>query len=290
MDLRPIKKSALFLLTAASLTVIGTNTLYADDASAGVLKQIEINTRNTLKQLDLVPTVLSQLGTFILAWTQKDESKSTASIQGDMTKLGMLIVDTNHQSAAQQSRLNNDLFNGKGNTALNANDLTYSTLLGNPFLPKPKMKDTDSRYNYIKNASGINTAHPIPGNWGGSIEDRDSYQHYFDTVSAVESYNGYVLSQLYADGNQLNELQMSLVLKASSGSDWFAEVASENIGTVLRQILLFESQVFVIMTQMLQTEKQIAATSAMTNAVLIASQQTNEKTLIAKAQGVPPRQ
>jgi hypothetical protein len=113
--------------------------------------------------------------------------------------------------------------------------------------------------------------------------------HYYNTVMAAESFNGYVLANQYAESqtnNGLSQAQLSLVTQASS-SDWIANVASEQMGMVFRQLLMFESQLYVLMTQMLQTQKQLLIAQAMTNALLIATNQMNEGILASKAQGQP---
>jgi hypothetical protein len=64
---------------------------------------------------------------------------------------------------------------------------------------------------------------------------------------------------------------------------------SEKIGYVLRQILLYQSQTFVLMTQIVQLQKQMVSAQVMTNATLVAVNQVNERVLAADAQGVQPR-
>ena len=129
----------------------------------------------------------------------------------------------------------------------------------------------------------------MPGNnWQGSKNSVDKYSNYYNTIMSVESFNGYILSNQYADGAQFNNLQNTLIKQASDGQSWFSQVATENMSTVLRQILMYESQVFVLLSQLVQTQRQMVTAQAMTNTLLIAVNQNNETQLVASAQNVRP--
>jgi hypothetical protein len=251
----------------------------------------------------------------------EDKSPSTGTMQKNFTDVGNLITKNIDIKTDLQLQLNADLLNNDGNNVFNtntkgnssppsianptnlwyANDLVYSTLLGKPYYlqdprlnqGQPPVTKIDSPYNYIKNASGLNIYHQIPGtNWRGSVGAVGRYQAYYNTVTAVESFNSYVLSQQYADGNLFNDYQKQLIAQATSSTDpskdWFAQIASENIGYVLRQILMYESQTFVLLTQMLQLQKQAVTAQAMTNTLLIAVNQSNENLMVSNAKGQQP--
>ena len=55
---------------------------------------------------------------------------------------------------------------------------------------------------------------------------------------------------------------------------------------MIRQILLFESQNFVLMSQLVKIEKQQLQAQTMTNALLIATGFTNERLMASAAQGI----
>jgi hypothetical protein len=106
----------------------------------------------------------------------------------------------------------------------------------------------------------------------------------------VQSFNTYVLSALYVDrikNYSLSTTQKNLMDIASS-EQWFEEVASEEIGVVLRKILLFNSQTYVLLIKLLELQKQQAASQAITNTLLIMGNQFTEKELVNSATGSTP--
>lgn len=264
---------------------------------------IKDTTANILQNLNTLPMVLQKLGEFINAWLDKDDSDTTANMipsfsssngsSNSSSSLGLsalLNQDLAGQSA-MQSKLNLDLLTGATRDNLPyANDLVYSSLLGTFFYstdPRGKPPAINPQYNYIKNAAGVTIPHVIPANgWGGSKAEQAKYHAYYNTAMAVESFNAYVLSNQYIDGDQYNELQKKLITQASDPKNWFAEIASEKIGFVLRQLLIYQSQIFVLLTQLVQTQKQMATAQIMTNALLIAGNQANESLLLSRAQAV----
>ena len=171
-----------------------------------------------------------------------------------------------------------------------ANDVTYGSLIGRPFFdtdPRDtKGHKVDYSYNYLKNVAGLNITHTAPNlNWGGGIENITKYQNFYTTVSAIQSYSAYVLSQMYADetsGKSLTTQQLQLTLQASDPS-WLTKVATEEIGIVFRQILLYNSQTYVVMTQLLQAQKQMLSTLAMTNTLIVIGDSFTENQLLNKA-------
>lgn len=316
MNVNYVRKSAAVM----SLALLTVSSAYAQGgvgggASEGYLKQIAENTRGTLEQLNNLPTYFNGLGVLIKAWLDPDTSDTTAAMQSSFSQLGKLFSEQNSNQQTLLVKLNSDLLNNSQSGAFNmsfnvpspmlspaalaaaipyANDLVYSTLLNKPFIPKdPREKgksgSVDMAYNYIRNASGINFYHPAPGgNWTGSDAAQSRYQNYYNTVMAAESFNSYILSQQYVDRGQLSELQQQLITQATDSKTWFAVVASENIGFVLRQILMYESQMFVLLAKIFETQKQGVAAQTMTNSLLIAANQLNENMLVSNAQGHQP--
>lgn len=275
--------------TASVVSMLITSNALAAEAGTGdaLLQQIADNTANTLQKVNDLPAYLATLGQFIAAWITPDDSDTTANMQSNFSQLGNLLIQDQTTQNSLQAQLNNDLLTGTTKTTLpNANDLVYSTILGSPFYnPDPRGSSVVPQYNYIKNASGLTLQHilPSPG-WRGTKDNQIKYINYYNTVMAIQSYGGYILSNHYADGNQLNTLQTTLITQASDPDAWFTHVASENIGWVLRQILMYQSQSFVLLTQLVQTQKQMVAAQVMTNAAVIASGNA-EMYMIQNAQG-----
>ncbi len=294
MRLDYIKKIVILTGAVLSVSIVGLTNSRADGADTALLQQIANNTMMIMQYAQTLPAALEQLTTMALAWTGEDKSETTGNMQKSFTALGDLLVadQATQTSSGLIQQLNNDLLgpNVSPTSFPTANDVTYSTVLGQPFFPKDPRKSggVNPVYNYIRNASGIKTVHIFPaGSFGGSDSDQAKYRSYYNAVMAAESFNAYVLSYQYADGNQYNSAQAGLIGQASS-KDWIATVSSENIGTVLRQLLIYQSQAYVLMTQLFQTQKQMVTAQTMTNALLISNNAVNESLLLAKAQGVQP--
>ena len=286
MDKQRMKKVFRFS-TATLLGMSLTTAVFADD-NTPILQQIQTNTATTLQDVNTLPAILSQLGQFIIAWMSPDSSDATATTQASFTQLGNLLIQDATTQASLQQQLNSSLLTGITKTNLpSANDLVYSSILGSPYYsPDPRGTGTVPQFNYIKNASGISLNHTLPGaGWRGPQIDQLKYMNFYNTVMAIESYNGYILSNQYADGNQLNALQTTLVTQASDPQTWFAKIASENIGWVMRQILMYQSESFVLLTQLVQMQKQMVTAQAMTNAAIIATGTNSENQILKNAQG-----
>jgi type IV secretory pathway TrbF-like protein len=124
----------------------------------------------------------------------------------------------------------------------------------------------------------------MPGsNWNGNPGDQAKYSSFYNTITAVETYNAYILSQLVTDNLAALSTSQKALTDMANGSNFFSQVASETVGVVLRQILMFESQSFIVLTQMLEVQKQLLASQAMTNTMLMNTGTTTEQILLRKA-------
>jgi hypothetical protein len=265
------------------------------DANSSVLALIEQHTKGTLAAVNDLPTYLASLAKLSLSWLAEDDSKQSASMQASFGQLtNSMAANTTLQNNIQQQLLSG--FFGSGVTRADvpyANDLTYSTLIGKPyFSPDPRDSENnkvDSALNYIKNAAGLSMTHIAPGkNWQGSAQAQQKYSSFYSTISAVQTFNAYVLSQYYAEaknGNKVSNTQASLIQQASA-ADWFTTIATEKLGVVLRQLLMYNSQTYVLMTQLLQTQKQLLASQAMNNTLLIMGNLYTESMLYNKANNI----
>ncbi len=268
-------------------------------------QQIASYTQQTLNNLNTnmvnFNNYMPQIAQFIVSWMAPDTSQIAQSAQTSFTQLNTLLNTDITNQLALQPQLNTALIGSDATTKSLpwANDLTYSTVLGSPiFSPDPRnvagKTPVNAVFNYAKNASGINLTHAAPGlDWQGSGASQTRYINYYNTVTAAQSFGGYVMSNQYADGNQLTSFQQGLLQQindtSSPTSSWYVQIASENLGSVLRQILLFESQNFVLMTQLLQTERQMVTAQVMTNAILVANNSLNEASMVAYAKGIQPQ-
>jgi len=235
--------------------------------------------------------------TALNSWLLPDESETSINMKtGFKTASDYVAANTKKQNE-EQPILTAGLLTPAPDvfTPPYINDFTYQSILD-----KSKPIDTsderlkndpnlDLPLNYIKNAAGLNFHHVAPDKtWTkGGNKALNTYKNFYTTVSSIQSYNGYILSGLYADavmGNQLTTQQNDLMDKASS-DDWFAQVAGESAGIVLRQILMYDSQIFVLLTQILQTQKQALAAQAMSNTLLVLGNRFTESQLYFNASG-----
>ncbi len=289
-----------FILVFAAITIssVSVPRLYAaDGGDSGGLGQIAITMQGILDSVNNLPSYLTLASKFIYSWlTDESDSKSFISEnQVAFATLGTLFSQQEQNQDIVQPQLTTDLL-GKAPTAIqastidfNMNDIIYSTMLGMPPIAPSSGSgpDTTSANNYLKNVAGFGIVHPLPmKTWGGRKEYKETYTTYYKTVMAVESFNGYVLSRLLSENldpnNSSNKLQNTLIAQASN-STWLAKITSEELGRIFRQLLLFQSQQYVLSAKILEIEKQMLTAQVMTNTLLILNNQMNEAVLISKA-------
>lgn len=258
------------------------------------LKIIAINTTKILADVNQLPNYIQQGTAYFLAWMSPDKSTTTSNLQGSFTQL---TNDETQNKSAKDSimpQLTQDFFGTATQKTLPyGNDINYQTLKGLLFFNPDQRTDSDGNpvdpaMNYIENASSILVSHPIfQSSWAGTATNKQKYLVYFDAIQAVQSYNAQVLSSLYANSKNKDAYtkdQEALIQQITSG-DWFQAVGSQSIGIVLRQILMFQSQMYVLLSRLLDTEKQLLTTQAMTNTLLVLLNQQSEELLYNKAIG-----
>lgn len=298
-----------FILLA--VTLAGSSTLYADtttsttstSSDSGLLQQIADNTYNMLAQINNLPTYMNSIVEMAQSWLTTDDDATNSFIaqnQGDFASLGYWFS----QNAVTQASMATQTMAYVVNQPITAftqperspdiltsiptvNSLAYSSLVGAP--PIDPSKAAFDPNLYLQAASGAAFNHATPSStWQGKPRDYSAYSAYFRTVTAAESFNAYVMSGLVAEnqsGNQIQTLLTNLTNQATS-SAWLAQIATEELGKVIRQILLFESQNFVLMSQLVKIEKQQLQAQTMTNALLIATGFSNERLMASAAQGI----
>lgn len=258
------------------------------------------NTFFALQKLNRMPTALRNLSLMALSLNKPDNSEQTAEMQNYFAKYGNAVLTLiKDQREFQETTYvdffahgDNTLMQPKDNpkileTLMNANDLAYESILGKP--PFPKAKEVDKApYNYFKNASGLTIPHVMPGNWSGPQPDNDRYKAYYNSTMAIQSYNGYMLSKLLVENQKksvANKMQQKLMNLAST-STWFSKIATQELGKVLRQNLMFQSQSYLLLSELVQTQRQLLYAQLMTNTLLIINNNNTEGVLVARAQGV----
>ncbi len=287
----------IFAMTVAALSITALVVLPAEGqgtGQAGLLEAIAKNTYDTASYAYKIQLYTFALLKRINSWMLPDTTSETANLQQNFsTQANSVLNNYTAQNSLQKKLMQDFLGQEFILKALGvdkyANDMTYGYMIGQPFMTIPADDKTDHAYNYLKNVAGLNLTHTPPGpNWKQAEEGgADRYKAFYTTVSSIQSYSGYVLSQLYEDetsGNSLTKQQISLALQASS-PDWLKAIATESLGVVLRQILLYNSQSYVLTSQLLQAQKQMLATLAMTNTLIVIGDQFMETQLKSAAGG-----
>jgi len=277
------------MIAILTLTVFSSSTLRA---------QATDNTDILLQKiLDALTRIETTLLTYIPQWITADASEQPMkSLSAYSQTLGNNIsvqngLDADGAGQKIQNQLLDDLFDGVDRSKFNTSGLSYTTLLKIPYATSSK--NTDPAYVFVKNTAGLNFPHYPPWTYKfltKTISDASTYAEYYNTIMSIQSFDAYVLSGFYVDyfinTTPLTKQQQALIEQANNTS-WFTQVSSQYIGYVLRQILLYESQAFVVLTELLQTTKQLLAAQAMNNTLLILNSQANEKKLFQKAAGMP---
>ncbi|MCL5975536.1 MAG: hypothetical protein M1270_06910 [Gammaproteobacteria bacterium] len=261
--------------------------------STSCLKAITTNTYATLQSVNNVPTYLYDLTRMALSWLEPDKSDTSTNMMSQFSTLGSNILSNQDKQIKMQQQLIADMYNVKAETLNDPNisaslpigginDISFMTIMGMP--PMPKVKSDP--YNYLKNISGfaINHTPPLIG-WTGTSENQKIYGAYYHTLMAIQSFNAYILSDLYVNsqsGNGLTSAQNALVSQASD-SQWLATIGGEELGKVLRQILMFNSQSYILLTELLRTERQLLAAQTINNTLQILTNMNNEKLMLSKA-------
>lgn len=272
-------------------------TAHAQSSSPGiVLQEIKVNTDYILTGINNLPSFIeayfAPVYEMAKSWIAKEE-KEGGSISVNQAVFAALNNELDKDLKSQQATSTNItqqlLLNGslnRDNPALpyNANSLSFNILNGQKLDPR-KDKDTppeELATNYIKHLAGanftLNQVLPAPD------AKPSDYQNYYDTVTSIESFNAKVLSGLMNVG-AASEKRDYLIAQASS-SDWFKTIATEELGLVLRHILMYDSQIYVEISRLGRTQQEMVAAQAMTNTLLIIqASQTVGETLRRKVTG-----
>lgn len=301
--LHTLKK--LFVLVFAAFAV---SVVYVANSPAQttLLQQIADNTYNTLSAVQQILSLVQQETTRSLDSSAPDDGKNGtySFIMNNFATLYSLSQDFANSQTGQdnfQTPLFADLIGFGSNPAAlsapyanpvlaklpNANDLAYSTLLGKP----PVANGPFDFHHYITNVSIMNIQRPIPDPiWQGKDDDKKKYANYYNSVTSIQSLNGYLLTQLKSDieadqNPGISGLQQTL-LQQVGDQNFMKQVAGESIGKVYRQILFFEAANFILNTQIQRGVRQLVAATAAQNSLMILFNIPNENQLIRNAKGL----
>jgi hypothetical protein len=294
MQLLSFFKKSLVLATAVfCVALVGiTNSNAASDSA--YLAQIAKNTSGMLTKLNNLPATLAGLDTVIkmaISWLQPDDSDATAAMQGNFAITGKMLGEANPNIAATNQQILAALFNVSAKSKRtfasvpDINTFTYPTFLGTPLASGGSSTATLS---YIMNASGVTLPHQFPSDsWQGDPYSVVQYKNLYQVITSISTFNSAVLTDLYyRHGKDFTTAQEALITKAGS-SDWIQEVSTEELGKVMRQLLLFTAQQYVLSSELIKLQKQALMASVMTNTLLILNNQKNEFDLLDKAKKAP---
>jgi hypothetical protein len=295
-----MKQAGIVTVTVGLGATLFIQTAKADSIDEPYLTNIQNYTQAILTVVNELPTYLTALAKLGKSFMAADNSSSdpvdwSTNWSNQQSWLSTLSTDALTSEASQlalQQSLLTSFFGGNNISAANPqnmNDLTFSTILGQPLLtPDPRSSGGDNALNYITNASGLGMNFVIPGSgWRGNPTALKNYTQFYNTITSVQTHNGYVLSRMYEDSKTLvndTSLRKQLITQ-SSNSAWFTSVISNDLGWVLRQLLLYSSQTFILMDQLVQIQRDMSATLAMTNTLIIANSQMQATQLLQAAQG-----
>lgn len=288
-------KKVFVLMVAAictSIVYIGPST--AQTYSEWYLQQIANNTYNMLQ----IMQNSGNLAGFAVSWLQQDtgDDSVTTKAQQGLAMSGWMFTISQALIKAQQRQIVADImdrpladFEGKNPIILadvpNVNEISFSSLVGAP----PVANKPVDLYGYVKNAAAVNSLRPVPdSSWEGDDDSKERYKNYYDTVTSIESFDAYVISQLATDSLLKVDENRNQLLAFATSSDFFSKIATEELGRVLRQILLFTSQTFVVNAELQKNLKEMVAAQAMTNTMLIKLNELNEFNLAKNAKGKDP--
>lgn len=178
-------------------------------------------------------------------------------------------------------------------TGINKDELSYSKVI-----QKSEKKDDPQRekqvLSYIKTVAGLNLFHKTQGDFRGGKQEAEAYKRFVNTMLAAETYNSYMLAQMYTKyknqdkDNFLGEEQIKLIEQAKD-SDWLVKVRAEPISFVIRQLLLYTSQLLVVQFEMIQIQQknhqEMMISQGVTNTLLMLIGQYSENQMLRSATG-----
>ncbi len=292
-----MKKIIALSIAFLAMSVALISPAKAETTSEKYLKLIAIYTYKTADAAYYIEEYIYGILVILNSWILPDETDTSSQLQSNFSKATNTLTTNTKTQLDMQTSLIKDFYGRDVTEEITpyANDMTFGSLKGKPyFIKDPRSEKIDLGLNYITNVAGLKLTHIVPGDWAGTPYAQRKYKAFYTTVSAIQTYNSYILSQLYLDNNGKNSLsdQQTTLIKQASSSDWFTQVASENLGVVFRQMLMYNSQLFVLMTQLLQAQKQMLATLAMTNTLIVIGDSFTENQLYNEARSAaatPPR-
>jgi hypothetical protein len=206
------------------------------------------------------------------------------------SELANLVQEDKELRFDVERSLDHQLLSAKGGgTTLHPdpNQVTFGTLVGRPY--DRVLSESASKaeaYKYVKNAGGLNIRHEYVRN-----DPSQEIQDYYAEVNrslAIQSFNGYVLGYIYADHGHRSKIDQQLAVQASN-NEWQKQVYTEPPSDVLRQMLMFESQMYLQQARLIELQRDSLTAQVMTNALLLQDAKIREDQMLNKIRPNDPR-
>jgi len=246
------------------------------DEIADLLQSILAETQAILYKINLLPTYIEDITKMAHDFNViDDKSNVIANLQANFATLTYNDYTSHIQQIDLSNMLTKRFLMAGGDLPSNAYELGYSILTNGNNLVAPipgenltaqNQKRKEGRDNYLAYISGSNIIFKqVEPSWSSSA--KKNYQSIYNTIAAISSYNAFILSDLYT--NQANEDTRLSLIDQATNSSWFKTVSSEALGLVLRHTLMYMSQIYVELDQMIKLQQKQVTAQAMTNTLLI---------------------
>lgn len=249
-----------------------------------LLLKLNQTTYDILAKINETPAYIQAITEMALSWIDKKDPSQTISVNGALFDL---------LSQSRYKDYTTGLSTAKTNTMSflsglpDANDMSYTTTLGEPLMDAKPEQIAASSNTYFINLSGTNSTMKQPApDWKIGGQNKQAYYKLYSTFAAIQSFDNFVLAKMYAE--RLPQLKypasipnrspdspastqdiLAATIENASGANWYAQIGSESLGLVLRQILVYNSQLFILLKQILDTEQQMVMAQVMTNTILM---------------------
>jgi hypothetical protein len=277
--------------------LVGLPNCFADTAPAAgsasgdtnkILTVIAGYTASILSQINQLPAYIQSITQMADSWLGVGDSTNSIQVIGDnqldFTKLMTTIQTARSEQNQMASSLTSTAITlgsynvNKPLLPANANSLVYSIAVANgtPLTQSDrtaKAPNPPKLSEYIRYLSGVGITLPQPSPTWPRDEATNSfseptakaYEGYYNMAMAIQSYNAYVFSELN-NQQQKSAIQDKLTSRASA-KDWFLQIATEPLGVVLREILMYQSQSYVALTQLIALQQQQLMATTITNSL-----------------------
>lgn len=288
---RLLRKSVIIPMTTIATMFLFTQPVYAQGLVELLLMRISAINYSILSNINNLPTYITDITQMAQNLNNtNDQTNIMANYQYAFANLQQINATslttqmTNSQNATSQFLLAGSFDQNNPILPQNANDLNYSILFNQP-LPNTQAPQNiqTSQQNFINNLAGMGTILKQPSPAWKKSAAATNYTGFYNSIAAINSYNAYTLNGMLAQpsSNNLN----NYLIGVSSSSDWFKNVAAEPLGVVARQILMFTSQIYVLLNQLITLQQNMLGEMATLNTLIsLEAQQLTGSQLYQSAQ------